>query len=449
MSRFDVVVWGGPVYGPGASPHEAGDIGRVRWKRPTKIVTVSQGIGGIGSSAFAALGDSLDHGPGILGNLLSSHGIDLADVDQIALAGFSAFHGLASRILATEPEKVTAAVFLDACFSAVPESSWPKEGYVAFGAMAARGMALMVYTASAGGGPGGQYPSSTGSQCMRANVEAAAARAGVPLEAFAPPAPMPPGDGMRAGQLFGFDYGPQYADGFTHNDMINRWGVATLEAFLPGYLAGERIAGGSSRSLLSGPMPLLIGAALGVGIAAALALRGIGSRRSNPDPLVAATPASLFDFASLHSRDDGESVLVKGDTVTFFRQDGASTRLPPSYKLVHDTRGDYIDARDVIVMRVQDAARYTHGMRLSRSVDARNYFGKSAKLVPKSLDLPRGPWSRCGLVNAIWYRRAYLGELVPFEHPYDPPVPLFQCGDAYKLRLPDGAVYDERGFVWP
>lgn len=271
---MQVVIFGGPVYGPGASPHAAGDIGNVAWRgTPPTIVTVNTGAGGgIGSSAFAQLADSLNHGDGILANLLRQHGIDLASVDSISLAGFSAFHGLASKILATEPEKVSAVVLLDACFSAVPESSWPKQGYVDFGARAARGDALMVYTASAGGGPGGQYPSSTGSQCMRANVEAAAAQAGVSLSAYDAPPSMPPASaGLRAGNLIGLDYGPQYNAGFTHDDLINRWGVATLETYLAPWIAGERDAatGGPGAKGFS-LAPIILGVATGVGIVAAL-----------------------------------------------------------------------------------------------------------------------------------------------------------------------------------
>lgn len=230
---MDLLIWGGPVM--------LSNLDGVDWgKTKPHIEVFSSGPGGgIGSSSFAALAEAMRDANGhVLPNLLASRGLRRDQFDKVAIAGFSAFHGLASALLDADADAIDAAFLIDACFSSVSPTSWTKRGYVDFGARAAKRDKVMVYTASAGGGPGGQYPSSTGSECMLANLKASSEKAGVSLSKYIPPSPMPMGDGLRAGALVGIDYGPQFSQGFTHGDLINRWGVQTMQAFAAPFFAG-------------------------------------------------------------------------------------------------------------------------------------------------------------------------------------------------------------------
>lgn len=144
------------------------------------------------------------------------------------------------------------------------------------------------------------------------------------------------------------------------------------------------------------------------------------------------------------------TILAKGDQVSFFRaSDGKKLTLPKHFQIVHDTTGSTCRHCDVFVCAI--GPRTPRNVTTGTDEDARNYFGKSARLAAKVVDLPRGPWSRLALVDAIWYRRPFLGELVPYEHPYNPEVWLYvsRTEHAYKIALPDGCSIDERGFVWP
>ena len=146
MSKPSLLIWGGPVF--------ADTPTKVQWKSPVDILVVNQGAnGGIGSDAFAQLGASLKGADGrILDNLLTSRGKKRGDYGKIAIAGFSAWHGLANQLLLADGDLIDAAISVDSCFSAM--NSPAKPGYAAFARMAARGQKLFVLTASKGGGAG-------------------------------------------------------------------------------------------------------------------------------------------------------------------------------------------------------------------------------------------------------------------------------------------------------
>ncbi len=243
---MDLLIWGGPVY--------ADTPGKVAWRRPTTSLVRNTGIDGIGSNAFAALAESLRDASGhILPNLLAAAGATRGQFDKVAIAGFSAFHGLAAPLLAADGDAIDACVLHDACFSSY--AGLEKRGYVSFGARAARGEKLFVATASAGGG--GEY--STGFECVWANANAAAASAGRALQPYTPPASLPvPARGARAGNLIVLDYQGAYM----HGDHVNQLGVPVLDAFLAPYLAGEF---GSSGALTTLSRPLVVLAGLGLG----------------------------------------------------------------------------------------------------------------------------------------------------------------------------------------
>lgn len=247
----DLLIWGGPVM--------ASNLAGVALPDSVHVETFNRGPdGGFGSSSFSLLAQSMQGPDGrILPSLLASRGLSREQFGKVAIAGFSAFHGLASPLLAADGDQIDAAFLLDSCFSGV-SPPWEKAGYVAFAAEAARGRKAMVFTSSAGGGPGGQYPSSTGSQCAVANAQAGAAAAGVSLDAYDPPASMPPmsqGAGYRAGNLIVLDYAGQ----FLHGDHVNRFGADTLNTYLVPFYAGS--FGGSVFGDAAGPL-LFVGAAV-------------------------------------------------------------------------------------------------------------------------------------------------------------------------------------------
>lgn len=225
----DVLIFGGPV--------STFDLKGLQFARPTQLITIGQGLGGSkASDAFAGLAASLRDGNGrILPAILAKVGLTVDTVDRVAIAGFSAFHGLASPLLAADGDRISAAVLLDACFSAA--SNPPKSGFVSFGAMAADGQRLMVFTASSGQNAPPLPPSTTGWQCALANAGAAASAAGVALHAAEAPAGVPPptqGGVFRAQDLWVLDYRAQYP----HGDHVHVLAVPVLQKMLVPYMVG-------------------------------------------------------------------------------------------------------------------------------------------------------------------------------------------------------------------
>lgn len=249
----DVIVYGGPVYGEGMSPTTAGDIGHVKWGyQPTVIITLNRGPdGGRGSDSFSALADALTKNGRILPQILAKKGLTVDTVRHVAIAGHSALHGLANKLLLADGDRIDAAVLLDACFGTAGHPE--KEGYRQFGRMAARGQKLMVYTASSGQNGPGLIKSTTGWECAASNAEASASSAGVPMHDFALPATMPPlaaGTGSsarRAGDLFLVDYRAQ----FQHGEHSTRLTVPTLQTFLAPYLASGDVPGGNEKDTVN------------------------------------------------------------------------------------------------------------------------------------------------------------------------------------------------------
>lgn len=262
-----MLIWGGPVFAPGSAPSSQDDIGRVRWGASAPvIITVNQSSnGGFSSGAFSQLAAELRGQGGILDALLARKGLSRVVVDKIAIAGFSAFHGLAAPLLEDDGERIGAALLLDACFSAV-DPPWTKKGYVSFGARAAKGEKLMVYSSSYGGGKSAPFPSSTGTECAGANFEASLDAIGTrdvssfDLRGFAPGYEGPlPKKAFRSGDLFLLDY----QGSLQHGEHVHRLTEGLSEAFLVPFFSGEGFSGGLS----SGKKW-----AIGLGIAAFLGL---------------------------------------------------------------------------------------------------------------------------------------------------------------------------------
>lgn len=237
MPKPSALIWGGPVF-PN-TPQQ------VQWLTSVEVLTYSRGPdGGFGSSSFGLLADSCRGPDGrILDKLLAMKGKTVADYDKIAIAGYSAFHGLANSLLDADGDRISAAIAIDACFSAM--NSLAKKGYAKFAKKAAAGNALFVLSASSGGGPGsgatigpGIPDYSTGFDCVWASV----ADAG-PLAKYTPPDTVPPpikGSGARKGGLIVLDYRDQADPGnIPHFWQSKHLPVPLMQTFLAPYLAGD------------------------------------------------------------------------------------------------------------------------------------------------------------------------------------------------------------------
>jgi hypothetical protein len=244
----NLIIWGGPVYAPGGTQRDGGDIGRVQWGTDTQIVTFNHGPdGGVGSSAFGELAYSYRDSSGhILAGLLASAGLDADSFDKIAIAGFSAFHGLANPLLLADGDRISAAVLLDACFEGTAAA--PKEGYRAFAAQAAKGEKLMVFLGSSGQNGPGLPPTSKGYECAFNAANAGAADVGETLAQVDTP------EGIReakcgtykAGGLWVLNFCDQFYPDM-HGGIVNQLTEETLQTLLVPYLAGT-----GSSALLGG-----------------------------------------------------------------------------------------------------------------------------------------------------------------------------------------------------
>jgi hypothetical protein len=180
----DLVLWCGPV--------AAQNLGTVRWRRPTHVLTVNEGIGGFGSSHFAALGAALGARP--LSALADRAGRSLVAAPRVAILGFSAAHGLLEAILRSpDADRVSALGAFDAYYTS--HTRQPKPGYLAFCRRAATGGALAIVTTSGqpgGPGPDGQPLHPSG----RDSFAPLAAELGQ-LGPVSPPSSVPPGASVR------------------------------------------------------------------------------------------------------------------------------------------------------------------------------------------------------------------------------------------------------------
>ena len=247
---MDLVLFAGPVI-------LRDSFRQIDWYgRDVRIVPIV----GAGSSYFSSLADQLRDSSGrILPALVRrTAGVELDQVDQIALAAYSAGHGMLNKVAAIEADRarLSALMLDDATFSGFSDP--PKSGYVAFGIDAARGDKLMVSTASNSGGA--DYLTGRKSWLMVWNaVQAATGRHPRPTVPKAP-APAASGGWWRLGALYWGDYVvPGSADGagndFTHGQHHDL-APAIWQAYLAPWFARARWFG-----------PLAAGAALaGLGL---------------------------------------------------------------------------------------------------------------------------------------------------------------------------------------
>lgn len=140
-----LVIWTGPI----SDSHLPEDC----LPPDSRRLTINEGVGGIGSGHFAALGRRY----GTLAGLCERKGIDLAEPETVTLASFSAGWGLVERLLqdTDSRERVTALLACDSYYTGA--SLTPKPGYGAATRAAAAGRMLAVLSSSEFEGAG--YPS--------------------------------------------------------------------------------------------------------------------------------------------------------------------------------------------------------------------------------------------------------------------------------------------------
>lgn len=175
-----------------------------------------------------------------LSQLLAEHGMSRGQFDKVVVSGFSAAHNALNTLLGADDDgdnRIDGAVLLDACFGLA--GSPGKSGYAAYSAKAASGRRVMVFTASAGQNGPDLPPSTTGAECAIYNAATGAAAVGKTLSptSLAPGMSDAPMTAQRAGNLLVLDASANYPSTL-HGDMINRWGVATLNSYLVPILDG-------------------------------------------------------------------------------------------------------------------------------------------------------------------------------------------------------------------
>lgn len=189
-------------------------------------------IAGAGSSHFSALAEELRAADGrILPNLIARYAKGLS-VDKLALAAYSAGHGLLNKIADNDRDRqdVDAMVLSDATFNAF--NTGAKRGYVKFGIDAAKGRRLMVSTTA--NTTDGTHM--TGRDSFRLVWDAVMQNTGKRDKVVDPraPAPLANGGWHKIGSLL--YWGDYYSS--THGEQHDL-GAAIWQAYLAPYFAGR------------------------------------------------------------------------------------------------------------------------------------------------------------------------------------------------------------------
>jgi len=222
-------VWCGPV--------SSFDLKGITWPAGTSIAVYGHGpSGGISSADFGLAAAKYRGANGrILPNLVAKVGYDIANFDRIAVAGFSAAHGLLAQVLRDDADGkyVDAALSEDACFSS--PTSISKPGYTQYSARAARGEKLFVHVGTAG-----DYQGVTGWQCALTNAAAGAKAAGMSLASVGVPSGVPaPKSALGVGDLVALDY----SGVLSHKQVVPALTAPLVNAYLLPYLRGADFGG--------------------------------------------------------------------------------------------------------------------------------------------------------------------------------------------------------------
>lgn len=148
---------------------------------------------------------------------------------------------------------------------------------------------------------------------------------------------------------------------------------------------------------------------------------------------------------------EASETMVKGEYVSFVMKGGTRTVDPPTnYVMIQDVDGGYYRECDFYIVQYRflqtKISYFSEGLQAT----ARRYYGNRARFEEGVVALPTANWQSFGRVDAIRYRRK--GERAnDYEHLFGNPAFLQRSVSplAYRIRLPDHCVADERGFRWP
>lgn len=158
-------------------------------------------------------------------------------------------------------------------------------------------------------------------------------------------------------------------------------------------------------------------------------------------------------------------LLVRGDHISFVSMEQSrkvgvhplddtkmpsDIKLPASFVLVHDTSATLFDQCHMHIVKWHSGRKSVSEVQQNNVRDARKYFGNKASIKVGDVEVPQGPWRRIAQIRFIRYRRQGYAK-GNYEHEFKPPVYLYSTTNplAWKLRLPNGCIVDERGFVRP
>lgn len=158
-------------------------------------------------------------------------------------------------------------------------------------------------------------------------------------------------------------------------------------------------------------------------------------------------------------------LIAKGYRVALRRPRSAKLRkLPASYALLHDVKGaDWPSCSALIAPFTRSRQQIPGNVDVSPAVEYFNYEPRGGHLVLPSKRL--SDWKDLGEVNAITYIRPGdkegLGDDLLYGHEFSNETGwwifksetgyprLYKHGRAYRMELPNGCVWNWRGFCYP
>ncbi len=167
-------------------------------------------------------------------------------------------------------------------------------------------------------------------------------------------------------------------------------------------------------------------------------------------------------------------VYVHGHISALDLDEGVTVRVPKHFGVIRDPIGNHLNRCDVYVCAYEISGKPIGTIPKRMADFIGSYWSPETKLVRITVDMPRGPWHRVGVVRTIHYVRFNKDDpdqdedskrAGPFWHDFDgsegpwhytftdrdPTVVLYESGTQHclKLDLPDGCIINERGLVWP
>jgi hypothetical protein len=151
-------------------------------------------------------------------------------------------------------------------------------------------------------------------------------------------------------------------------------------------------------------------------------------------------------------------LICKGHNVGFKLQTGRMVRASGS--MLHDPSGDSWPKDSVLVASFRRNGRTATDE--EKAGDPKNYLGRqyeahigSVSLPPRSLD----QWKRVGEIATVYYERPGTRAPGRFYHHFGKrrleaffkkgKAVLYKRGSAYRVQMGDGAVFSDRGIVFP